>query len=193
MKLMLDLFSGLGGASQAFLNDYEWAVLRYDNNAQLEHVASTTLCDLLTYKIECRHQIDLIWASPPCLEFSQAFAAPRSKARREGIEFEPDLKLVTRAMEIIEELKPTHWVIENVVGAIADFEPLLGAPRQIIGPFVLWGNFPYIHMPKDFNHSKADIDERWSDIRSNIRAKIPWEISQNLKDAIKNQKTIIDY
>ena len=193
MKLMLDLFSGLGGASQAFLMNYEWAVLRYENNPKLADVPCTTLCDLLTYKIECRHEIELIWASPPCLEFSQAYDAPRSIARREGIEFEPDLKLVCRAIEIIEELKPKHWVIENVVGAIADFEPLLGAPRQIIGPFVLWGNFPYIHMPKDFNHSKADIDKRWSDLRSNIRAQIPIEISEGLRGALDNQRTLMDY
>ena len=194
MKLMLDLFSGLGGASQAFMDSAEWAVLRYDNNPKLAHVASTTLCDLLTYKIECRHLINLIWASPQCLEFSQAYGAPRSKARREGVEdFRPNMELCCRAIEIIEELKPKWWVIENVVGAIADFEPLLGPPRQIIGPFVLWGNFPYIHMPKDFNHSKADIDERWSEIRSNIRAKIPIEISLNLFEAIENQKTIEDY
>ena len=81
MKLMIDLFSGLGGASQAFMNSPEWAVLRYDNNPALSNVAATTICDLKEYQIICRHDIDLIWASPPCLTFSTAYNAPKSIAQ----------------------------------------------------------------------------------------------------------------
>jgi len=193
MRLMLDLFSGLGGASEAMVQSDEWSVLRYDNNPVLADVPLTTICDLTNYELKIRQQIELIWASPPCLEFSNAYNAPKPTALRNGEEFEADLSLVLRAKEIIEDLNPQFWIVENVVGAIKDFEPHLGKPRQIIGPFVLWGNFPLLPISKDFKHNKADVDERYSPIRSNIRAKIPLEISEALLDTLTNQKTLFDY
>ena len=193
MKLMIDLFSGLGGASEAMAQDDEWSVLRYENNPALGYVPYTNICDLTEYEIKCRHEIELIWASPPCQDFSNAYSAPRPIAGRAGEDFEADLSLVKRALEIIEELKPRYWIIETVAGAIKDFQPILGAPRQIVGPFVLWGRFPLIPMSRDFNHSKSEIDKRHSPIRSNIRAQIPFEISDALLDALVNQRTLFDY
>jgi site-specific DNA-cytosine methylase len=110
MNLMIDLFSGLGGASSAFIKDSEWSVLRYESNPLLEHVPCTILCDLKTYEIHCRHEVDLVWASPPCNEFSLGFHAPRSKAIRAGEDYEPDLSLIFRAKEIIDALNPRYWV-----------------------------------------------------------------------------------
>lgn len=193
MRLMIDLFSGLGGASEAMYQSDEWSVLRYDNNPNLGYVPATTICDLKEFQIKCRHEIELIWASPPCQDFSNAYDAPRPAARRAGEDFEADLSLVKRAIEIIDELKPRYWIIENVKGAIKDFEPFLGKPRQIIGPFVLWGKFPLIPMSRDFKHSKAGVDKRHSPIRSNIRAQIPLEISEALLDTLTNQQTLFDY
>jgi hypothetical protein len=192
MMLMIDLFSGLGGASEAFVQSGRWSVLRYENNAALGYVPFTQLVDLRTFEIKCRHEIDIIWASPPCQDFSRAYDAPAPKAERAGIEFEPDLTLVKKAKEIIDNLKPRYWVIENVVGAIKEFEAILGEPRQIIGPFVLWGNFPLLTMGRDFKHSKASVDKRHSPIRSNIRAQIPLEISSQLLRAVENQRTLFD-
>ena len=192
LRLFVDGYAGLGGASEYFMGLDQWEVLRFDNNPKLSNVPAMILCDLLEHEIECT-AVEVAWFSPPCLDFSQAYDAPRPRAQRNGEEFEPDLSLVKRAIEIIEELNPKWWIIENVVGAIADFKPLLGPPRQIIGPFVLCGNFPLIIMPNDFRHVKAEVDERRSDIRSNIRAKIPLEISKGLFEAIDNQRTILDY
>ena len=193
MKLMIDLFSGLGGASEAFAQNTEWAVLRYENNPALRDVPFTTLCDLKEYRIRCRHDIDLIWASPPCLSFSTAYSAPRSIAQRAGEEYEPDMSLVNVAYEIIQELKPKYWVIENVAGASKYFEPLLGKPRQIIGPFLLWGNFPLIDVNRNWEHKKSEHDARHDELRSNIRAKIPIEISENLLLSIETSRSILDY
>ena len=193
MKLMIDLFSGLGGASESFALSPEWSVLRYENNPLLEDVPFTTICDLTNFDIHIRHQVELIWASPPCTEFSQAYGAPAPKAQREGRDFEPSLDLVKRAVEIIEELNPKYWVIENVVGAIKHFEPILGPPRQIIGPFVLWGNMPYLHV-EGFEHTKASVDV-WSGnpLRANIKGKIPLDLSDALRRAIERQTQLSDW
>ena len=47
--------------------------------------------------------------------------------------------LTLRGMVYSEEIKPKHWVIENVVGAQEYFNPILGKPTQIIESFCLWG------------------------------------------------------
>jgi len=194
MKLMIDLYSGLGGASEAFTaGPNPWAVLRYENNPVLADVPYTTICDLTNFDIHIRHAVELVWASPPCTEFSTGFNAPGPTAQREGIEFEPDMTLVKRAIEIIEELEPTYWIIENVIGAIKHFEPLLGPPRQIIGSFVLWGNMPFIHVD-NFEHTKVSVDPGSGDpLRSNVRAKIPLELSQALRSAVEDQTQLCDW
>ena len=190
MKTMIDLFSGLGGASEGFMVP-GWSVCRYENNPLLSEVPFTTICDLTTFKLILGHAPTLVWASPPCLEFSRGFNGPAPTALREGREFTPSLDLVKRAISIIEELEPKYWVIENVVGAIKHFEPLLGPPRQIIGSFVLWGNFPYVDVAPDFNHTKAQVDVWNSDpLRANKKGKIPREISEALRIVIDTQKTL---
>lgn len=192
MKLMVDFFSGFGGASEAFVRDPSWTVLRYDNNPELRDVPLTIMADLLHDEVRIRHNIDLFWASPECREFSEAYAAPGSIAKRNGEEFQPCMKQINKCIEFIEKNKPTHWVIENVKGAVPYFKELLGEPRQIIGGAYLWGNFPYIHTPKGWKHIKPDA---WSNthLRYNIRSKIPIEISRGLLTAIESQKTIFDY
>ena len=196
---VLDLYSGFGGASEAFLEAGDH-VLRIENNPLLSSVPATTMMDVqeledFLYEHARRDGIpikpDLIWASPPCLEFSQAYDAPGPRARRAGIEFEPDMRLVESAITIIEILQPKWWVIENVRGAIPHFADRLGEPRQNVGPFVLWGRFPELRLSKDFQHRKADHDKRHSPLRSNHRARIPLEVSQALRTAILTQRQII--
>lgn len=193
MKRMLDLYSGLGGASEAFVDDPDWQVQRIENNILLQDVPHTTIYDVkkLAEEITDGPPIDLIWASPPCLTFSTAYQAPKSKAQRAGEEYQPDLSHVAAALHIMKVVKPRYTVIENVHGSRRDLFPLLGKPRQVIGPFHMWGSFPNIHVPVDFKHEKSQHDV-WSSnpLRANIRAKIPYEISQGLLDAIEQQKTL---
>lgn len=206
-KHFLDLFSGLGGASEAFAQDLgNWSVLRIDNNPLLNSVPFTVIDDIeqlandltpgvirsnLDYLV-----IDCIWASPPCTDFSGGFNSPKSKAARseEGLEsYNPDLSLVTAAMDIIERVKPKYWVIENVVGSIRYFKDILGEPRQIIGPYVLWGNFPYLEVDESRLTRKQDKNSAPHPLRSNRRALVDFEVSRALKESIENQKSILEF
>jgi site-specific DNA-cytosine methylase len=90
MKVFIDLFSGLGGASVAFDRSPDWVVLKFDNNPELiEHNRGLTLLDLSDLDTSMHtirlmlHEINerycgihklVIWASPPCNEFSFANA-----------------------------------------------------------------------------------------------------------------------
>lgn len=200
MKI-LDLFSGLGGASQAFADDEAWGILRIENNPLLGDVEHTRLMDIFEFRdwlLEQKNRygpfsVDVLWASPPCREFSLAHSAPRSIAIREGRgeEYEPYMGFLDVAMEIIEIVAPRYWIIENVRGAIKYFTPKLGEPSQIHGAYVLWGNYPKF-TPKEFA-TKAEKDKRWDPLRSNHKAKVPMAISQSLKDAVESQSSILDF
>jgi len=128
--LMIDLFSGLGGASRA-MAERGWEVVRVDNNQKFK---PTVLIDIHRFSWKGRRP-DLIWASPPCQEFARWIMPWFPKS-------EPSLDLVKEAIRVIEECKPRFWVIENVRGAISWFKPLLGNYKVHYGPIFLWGNFP---------------------------------------------------
>jgi len=121
-RRMIDLFSGLGGASEAFLKN-GWDVVRIENNPVFapggEHYVPHTVCDdVMTLPLDnLDMEIDFLWASPPCYEFSTAYNSIRSTKARKGLDHEPDMTLINRTIEIIEQINPRYWAIENVVGA----------------------------------------------------------------------------
>lgn len=197
---VLDLFSGLGGFSEAFLQAGD-EVVRVENNQLLSEVPNTSIeCvrqvrdRLKSFKEEGHaiRDIDLVLASPPCYEFSLAYSAPRVQAQRKGEEWNPSLELVEVTLEIIDLIQPRWWVIENVVGSAKYFKQLGLIPRQVNRPYLLYGNFPMfgsLQLPRKQDH------DSWhgNPLRANIRAKIPLELSQALRSAIVNQKSILDY
>lgn len=202
MRNMVDLFSGLGGASEAFVQA-GWRVHRFDNNRLFSDpeseyfVPRTIWADLELMRMDFDEPIEFLWASPPCYEFSNAHSAPRGIAGREGRldEYKPDMTLLRATIKQIEELKPKYWCIENVIGSIRYFEPYLGKPKVIAGPYVLWGNFPPIvcQVPKDYSKRIAGDKHRHSPIRSNHRAKVPMWLSQQMLDGITYQKQLTEW
>lgn len=189
MNRMVDLFSGLGGASEAMMKDDDWEVLRIEANEDLLFdVPNTWFCDVVELWRENKWRaveggMDILWSSPPCTDFSRAYNAPGPTAEREGIEFRPDMSLLEATLVLMHLWKPKHYVIENVIGSIPYFQPQLGEPTQIIGPYVLWHNLPTIVMPDDWQpHSKKAM---WGGhpLSANRRAKIPLELSEAVIEA----------
>lgn len=178
---MLDLFSGLGGASAPFVWSDDWEVVRIDNHPHLIYGDELIRGDLMA---DDWHQLiqvwdfDVVWASPPCTNFSTA--NPNRKPSL-GIPF------VERALHIIDAVNPHVWIIENVKGSIKHLEPLLGPPRLILGPYVFWGNFPLFWADmKDYSKMENDT---WSDdpLRPLKRAYIPPRISNAFIQALNQQ------
>tara|TARA_Y100000296_G_C5144170_1_gene242751 strand:- start:638 stop:1228 length:591 start_codon:yes stop_codon:yes gene_type:complete len=195
---MVDLYSGLGGASEAMYRSGEWEVLRIESNWDLlGEVPKTWFFDVTRLLesgnyLSVEKHMDLLWASPPCTEFSMGYNAPAPKAAREGREFFPDLSLVEAAIHLREIWQPKYWVIENVIGSIKHLEPLLGEPTQIIGPFVLWTNLPQIIMSSDFEHESKTKLSGSNPMSANLRAKIPIELSEAVM-AAATAPTLGDY
>ena len=97
MKRMLDLFSGLHGASAAFEADDRWEVISVDNNTDLEADYHLDLASNGAVEQMCHiGKIDLIWASPPCIEFYKC----RASFYPDYYEKTPSLKLIRNTMDI---------------------------------------------------------------------------------------------
>jgi hypothetical protein len=200
MRLMIDLFSGLGGASEAFIHSPKWIVKRFEVNPLLKNVPCTRVQDIRNIDIDRLQGAELIWASFPCTDFSRAVGAPGPVAERAGRQFEPSLELAELTKKIIDEVNPKHWIVENVAGAVPHLQPIFGRPHQVLGPFNLWGNFPKLTMPNCWEHIKpgfpgSKLADTWSTdpLRANKRALIPLELSQALLTALDEQTTINDW
>lgn len=192
---ILDLCSGLGGASEAFLRAGH-DVLRIENNHLLAGVPHTHIMDVFEFekwmlkamKTELGAAVwvpDLIWASPPCTEFS--FANPKRPDN-------PSTSIARCCLRIIMLLKPRWWVIENVRGAVDHFAGFLGPPAQVINKFHLWGRFPTIKTPDGWSH-RLNVNKHSSKdpLRSNKRGLIPLEISSALMEGCFEQATLDEF
>ena len=188
---IIDFYSGLGGASESFVQNGRYQVARIDNNVELKDVQHTYIRNILKLQnteIEILYgKADLMIFGIPCYEFSLAHNAPQAIASRENRlnTYSPDLSNLEKAIQIIEYCKPKYWIIENVRGAIKHFEPLIGYPSQIIGPFCLWHNLPDLAMLKEqadeiIGHKSKNDKGPGCLLRSNYRAKWPLSLSKSL-------------
>ncbi len=206
---VLDLFSGFGGFSEAFVLNRD-EVLRIENNPLLSEVKHTVLMDVRKLRDIIAQglaagnlnpyllNIDLIVASPPCYDFSLAFSSPQSIVSRKGREefenYEPDMELFNVTLEIIQMLKPRYHIIENVRGSIRHCEKIGLKPRQKFQAYVLYGNFPMFKPPKlELKAKKGNRIQHGNPLRANYRAIIPLELSESIRSAILQQKTIFDF
>lgn len=146
---VIDLFSGLGGFSQAFL-DKGHNVIRIDNNPKFKEIPNTMIIDVLDLTPE--DLIDFSWdvpdvvlASIDCTYFTYANNNPD----KDGLRLSKELTKHT--LKIIHDTKPKYWIIENPPGRI---KIILGPPvyktawgywgTPYLKPTWLWGRFPYM-------------------------------------------------
>ena len=106
---ILVLFCGTGSVEQQFQRQFEGCeVVTVDI---LPKWQATCTEDILhwNYRLYPRHHFDVVWASPPCKEYS--------KAKTRGV---PDLELadrrVRRTRQIMEYYDPAYYFIENPAG-----------------------------------------------------------------------------
>jgi hypothetical protein len=164
---MLDLFAGTGNASAAF-RAAGWQTVRVELDPACD---ADVHADIATWAWDGPRPA-LIWASPPCTEFSrESMPWCRTGAT-------PSLDLVDAAERIIAACRPDYWVIENVRGAGPYLTPRYGRPL-VLGPVFLWGQFPRFRATVPF------WKERLSSTQKRERAAIPHAISAGLLRAIE--------
>ena len=205
MTKVLDLYSGLGGFSEAFALDPNYQVIRIENNPLLSEVPHTIPADIFDLEPRDYLDVDLILASPPCTEFSLGYSGPRGVAYRNGIrgdDYKPNMDLVKEAVRWKNVIHPRAFLMENVNGSQRFFRKLRLYPIMIHGPFVFYGDFPLFDMPPGWSHNKETSkktgrkgQDTWSSdpLRANKKGKLPLELSQQIKITFQGQLTLGDF
>jgi len=133
MKTMIELFSGSKTMSNIFKkNGYKVYTVDFNEDLKPDLVA-----DILDFEIKMLpkefREPDVVWASPPCTAFS---VMSRSHYWRNG---KPKiyktfigLAIAKKTVEIIEELKPRYWFLENPVGMLRKQHFMQNLPRKTV-------------------------------------------------------------
>jgi site-specific DNA-cytosine methylase len=114
---VLELFSGTGSVGKC-CNALGWDVVSVDMIFEATHK-----CDIMDfdYKQYDKDNFDIIWASPPCTNYSKLQDGWIGRMRKGEIytkeiqeeEMKNDDKLVLKTLEIIKYFMPEYWFIEN--------------------------------------------------------------------------------
>jgi site-specific DNA-cytosine methylase len=117
MKL-LDLFSGTGSVGTV-AKELGFEVVSLDRD-----MAADIKCDILDwdYKVYPPKYFDVLWASPPCTEYS--------RCKTTGVrDIEGANEIVQRTLDIIEYFEPKFWALENPqTGLLKDQWFMYGLP-----------------------------------------------------------------
>lgn len=176
---MLDLCCGLGGASSA-MRARGWRVVSVDN---LIDVKPTIVADVRALPLRC-FQLDLLWASPPCAEFS-LWRLPWKQAIR--LRREPDLSISYAIRAEIDRWAPRFWIVENVWASRPWLTPIFGPVRTMIDGHVLWGNLPGLVPQFHRSGTKTKETRGPCKLRHQLRAMIPYEISLALARSVEER------
>jgi len=156
----LDLFSGLGGFSQGFL-DRGHEVVRYDVDPKFKDIPNTELKDVFDLTSEDIKGYDVILASPDCTYLSIANHTPDKEYLAIA------MQLAHHTNMIIQGADPEYYVIENPRGRM---RKVLGIPT-VTTAWGYWGT-PYFK-PTDLFGKVPALD--WSSRYTTPVAKAHWK------------------
>ncbi len=105
MVKVLELFSGTGSVGKC-CTSLGWDVVSVDMILPADHQVDIMHFD---YKQYDKDEFDIVWASPPCTEYSAMnYCRPEKTPDIEGAN-----KLVLKTLEIINYFDCEYWFIEN--------------------------------------------------------------------------------
>ena len=121
-KKLLELFSGTGSVGDV-ARELGYTVISLDRDME-----ATVKIDIMNwdYTFFEPKSFDVIWASPPCTEYSRC----KTRAPRD---IEGANEIVQRTLDILEYFEPKYWMIENPqTGLLKDQLCMWGIPFKDI-------------------------------------------------------------
>ena len=109
-KLIIDICSGRGGATQSFLNNPDYEVITLDTNLK---VKPTICCDIRYLPIKNDLKPELVWCSPPCTNLSLA----KSK-NWINHNIKETFEIIGACFDAVYKLQPKKWCLENPKGRL---------------------------------------------------------------------------
>lgn len=203
---MLDLFSGLRGASRPWA-DRGHLVRTVDRDARFRPDVCADIASLQAEDLAPLGPFDFIWASPPCEKFSvMAISRNWTPDGQPRLETQLDLELVRHTLGLIEDLTPTAWVLENPVGMLRKQDVVAALERRTVTycqyglpyrkPTDLWGGFPATLALRPPCAQRADCHRRSPrGSRTGLqgvhgrahRAMVPWALALDVCQAMEAQ------
>jgi len=156
---VLDLFAGLGGFSQAFVDSERWDVTTVEIEARFDPDICADVFELRPSDFD--REFDVVLASPPCTQFSLAASSlerfvdgePQTDDARDAV------GLVYHTLGLIHGLAPDYWFLENPQGFLRQ---IIGAPSARVTycqygadwmkPTDLWGDHPANWLPRSCSY-----------------------------------------
>ena len=137
--LILELFAGTRSIGRAFeaaghqVYSVEWSK-DFENIDWYEDIGKITAQDI----IDRFGHPDVIWASPDCTSYSLAAISHHRRKEADGTltpitEYAKFCdKVNSHVIELIKELNPTYYFIENPRGALCNMDFMRGIPKYLV-------------------------------------------------------------
>ena len=125
----LELFCGTKSVGKC-CNELGWESVSVDFDKKFN---PTHLCDILEwdYKQYDKDYFDIIWASPPCTNYSHLKKCWYGRKLKNGIIYSKELhnedmniadKIILKTFEIINYFNSKYWFVENPISPLKDRE-----------------------------------------------------------------------
>ena len=198
---VLELFAGTCSFSRV-ASDNGFDIFTSDYDPQFNTDYTVDIMDFEITKVPFK--VDVIWASPPCEGFSVASIGHHWNTDHtpKTQKAEMSVKYVEKVRQIIDELRPKYWFIENPRGKLRKLPIMKELPRHTVTycqygdtrmkPTDIWTNLKWTPRPVCKNGDTCHIAApRGSKTGTQgiktykDRSRVPKELCQEIVDAIK--------
>jgi hypothetical protein len=197
----LELFSGTHSVGKV-CKELGWNAISVDNELQATHQEDIMTFD---YKQYPKDYFDIVWASPPCVAYSNLQYSWIGRMKQGGLYTEEQMnkdmiasdKLVLKSLEIISYFRPILWCIENPMNGRLKDRPIMdGLPFYDIS-YCKYSDWGYQKHTRIWTNKKNwtplycnyDCDNLATPIKHNEKARNKVQRPHKIDAGGKNNKT----